>query len=120
MKSKMISEFREIEGVKYKRVDEEKNERIPVLVTTEGSGVFFGRIKNESEANNNPVVVQDCHMCVYWDRGVKGVLGLASRGPGDASKISGGGNTYRLHNVTAVATISEDAAKKWESKPWGQ
>jgi len=95
---------------------------IPAVITTKHRGVFFGHLKNgvpETLGEGDSLAVSGIRMCVYWSKGMRGVLGLASKGP-DAScritaKVSG---ETRLYGVTAVFPASETAARKWEEAPW--
>lgn len=55
-----------------------KNNDVPLVVTTAHRGVFFGFAK---PTENKTIRLRDAQMCVYWSADVKGVLGLASKGP---------------------------------------
>ena len=92
------------------------------VVTTKHRGVFFGHLKDgvpEVLGENESLAVSDLRMCVYWSAGMKGVLGLASKGPDSSCRITEKvpGETH-LYGVTAVFPVSESAARKWEDAPW--
>ena len=57
-------------------------------------------------------------MCVYWSSDVKGVVGLAAKGPTRGCKIGPPAPFITLQDVTSVMEASEEAAKAWESQPW--
>lgn len=61
-----------------------KEKEVPLVVTTQHRGVFFGFGR---PTENKIIKLKNAQMCVYWSRDVKGVLGLASKGPTSDSKI---------------------------------
>lgn len=92
------------------------------VVTTKYRGVFFGYLSGgipEQLEEGESLAVCDIRMCVCWPASMKGVLGLASKGPNSSCRISGKapGET-RLYGVTAVFPVTEAAVKKWEDAPW--
>lgn len=92
------------------------------VVTTKHRGVFFGYLTNgmpEQLGEGDSLAVGEIRMCIYWPASMKGVLGLASKGPNSSCKIGDKvpGET-RLYGVTAVFPVTEAAAKKWEDAPW--
>lgn len=88
--------------------------RIPVIVTTQHRGVFFGHI-DPKQLNERSVTLYGCRNAMYWSQETGGFLGLASKGPGAGSKIGETAEEALLHDVTSVAKCSADAAKKWET-----
>ena len=88
-----------------------------VVVTTDKDrrGVFFGElIKHE----NDTVILKDAQMAVYWSSATKGVLGLASIGPQDGSRISPIIPRIELNGVTSVMNCTKEAIKEWRTKKW--
>ena len=88
---------------------------IPLLVTTEQKGVFFGYGKLTT---NKTIRIEQAQMCVYWSADVKGVVGLAANGPTKGCKIGPPAPAITLQNVTAIMELSESAAAKWKEQPW--
>jgi hypothetical protein len=90
-----------------------KKERT-VLVTTAHKGVFFGYATETSGAT---IKLRAARNCVYWSSDVKGFLGLAANGPSRDCRI-GPAADLELRDITSVAEVTEEAAKKWTSHPW--
>jgi hypothetical protein len=91
-----------------------KNE-IPLVVTTQHRGVFFGFGR---PTVNKTIRLTRVQMCVYWSSDVKGVLGLAAKGPTRGCKIGPPVPAMTLQDVTGVMEASEEAQKAWASQPW--
>ena len=89
-----------------------------VLVTTnkDRRGVFCGELLSEK---GSVVELANARMAVYWSSATKGVLGLASIGPQDGSKISPSVPKIKLNGVTSITDCSKDAIKQWEKELWG-
>lgn len=85
-----------------------------VLVTTQHRGVFFGYATN---TDGNVIKMRAARNCLYWDRTVKGFLGLASTGPIGDSRV-GPPADIELRDITCIAQVSDEAVKIWESAPW--
>lgn len=94
--------------------------RIPVLITTDKDkrGVFFGYINSE-DAGNDEIRAENIQMCVYWSSKVRGVLGLAARGPCSASRVTAPVKSGLIKGVTLVCECSEEAVAAWRAQPWG-
>ena len=88
---------------------------IPLVVTTAHRGVFFGYGK---PTTNKLIRLTNAQMCVYWSADVKGVVGLASKGPTRGCRIGPPAPFITLQDVTAVMETSEEAAKAWQAQPW--
>ena len=89
----------------------------PVVVTTAHRGVFFGYISGP--ATDAPTIrIERARMCVYWSADVKGVLGLAATGPGQACKIGPAVPSITLREVTSVMEASPEAAEAWQTIIW--
>jgi len=85
-----------------------------VLVTTSHKGVFFGHATDTGGAT---IKLRAARCCIYWSTDMKGFLGLASKGPTRDCKI-GPAADLELRDITSVAEVTEEAAKKWERHPW--
>lgn len=86
----------------------------PVLVTTAHRGVFFGYA---ADTSGDTIRLTKARMCLYWSAAMKGVLGLAEKGPDGNCRISPAAD-LELRNITAVAEVTSDAVAKWEEHPW--
>lgn len=86
----------------------------PVIVCTEFRGVFFGYADDTS---GDPIHLKNARCAVYWDATRRGILGLASDGPGDRCRI-GKPADIELRKITAVIEVSPTAVKAWENAPW--
>ena len=89
------------------------------VVTTAHRGVFFGYSNLTAKqlmATKHPEI-GNARMCVYWPRDVHGVMGLASVGPLEGSRV-GPSSDVVLKDVTAVLSATDVAVKRWESEPW--
>ncbi len=87
---------------------------IPVLVTTQHRGVFFGWLGANDDRSARSLTLKRCRNAIYW-AGSKGFLGLAATGPDNGSKIGSAAPSVLLHDVTSVSVCTDDAAKSWEN-----
>lgn len=92
-----------------------KSNKIPLLVTTEYRGVFFGY---GVPTENKVIKLENARMCVYWNAEVKGVLGLASDGPNKNCRVGPSVPNITIQAVTSVTEVTETAAKQWEANHW--
>ena len=88
-----------------------------VVVTTDHTrrGVFAGDLVSHE---GDVVVLENAQQCVYWSRETRGVLGLASKGPQEGSRIGPPVPSIKIDGVTAVIEATTEARKLWESQPW--
>lgn len=93
--------------------------KIPVLITTDTTkrGVFMGFIDPKDSGLEN-ITAEEIRMAVYWHSDVRGVLGLASKGPSSNCKISPAVPKGLIKGVTAVMEITDEALKAWRKEPW--
>ena len=98
-----------------------KENKIAVLITTDSSkrGVFAGLI-DPSDCEKETLTAEELRMCVYWSADMRGVLGLASKGPSSTCKISPAVKKATLRGVTAIIELSEEALKNWRKEPWSK
>ena len=86
-----------------------------VIVTTAHRGVFFGYA---TKTDGETIDLKRARLCVYWSSDIRGFMGLASVGPSKSCRI-GPPADIELRAITAVVAVTPEAAKKWESQPWG-
>ncbi len=89
-----------------------------VLVTTEMRGVFAGQYVS-GEAGGT-VVLEQSRMCLYWSKATRGVLGLASHGPAEGSRVSRPVPRAELGGATAILDLTPEALERWEESPWSE
>jgi len=91
------------------------NTNIPLLVTTERKGVFFGY---GDPTDGTVIRLTRARMCVYWSADVRGVVGLAANGPTKSCRIGPEAPAIILQGVTAIMEVSEKAEAQWQLQPW--
>ena len=89
---------------------------VPVVVTTEHRGVFFGYAQPGVKETKT---LKNARMCVYWSSNVKGILGLAYTGPQAGCKITPSIPSMEVNKVTSVMECTKEAAEAWEKNIWG-
>jgi hypothetical protein len=94
---------------------ETETRRVPLVVTTEHRGVFFGY---GTPNRGNVIRLEEARMCVYWSADCKGVLGLAAHGPTKGCRIGPAAPAITLQKVTSVMEVSPEAEAKWKKEPW--
>ena len=87
---------------------------IPVLVTTEYRGVFFGYA---TETSGDNITLTNARNCLYWSAPTGGFLGLAATGPAERSRIGATTPHLELRKVTSVARVTPEAEKVWVDYP---
>lgn len=92
-----------------------KSERA-VVVTTKHRGVFFGYASNTA---GDPITLKRARLCIYWSADVRGFMGLAANGPSATCRVGPAVDEIELREITSVIAVTADAAKRWESQPWG-
>jgi hypothetical protein len=95
------------------------NKLIPILVTTEFKGVFFGYAPPGEEGPER-LRIENARLVVYWSNDVRGLFGLASSGPTPACRIGPRVPAVTLFKITSVAEVSDEAAAKFEESPWAK
>jgi len=86
-----------------------------VIVTTAHRGVFFGYA---TKTDADTIDLKRARLFVYWSSDIRGFMGLASVGPSKSCRI-GPPADIELRAITAVVSVTPEAAKKWEGAPWG-
>lgn len=94
--------------------------KVPVLITTDSTkrGVFMGFI-DPKDAGNENIEAEEVRMAVYWSADVRGVIGLASKGPSKTCKISQAAKKATIKGVTATMELTDEALAAWRKEPWG-
>ena len=95
-----------------------KTKLVPVLVTTEFKGVFFGYAPENSSPNPDKIRLENARMCIYWSADVRGVFGLAANGPTEGCRIGPVVAAMTLFKITSIAEVSSVTAKKFDDAPW--
>ena len=85
---------------------------VPVLVTTQHRGVFFGWAR-EDELQLRSLHLERCRCCISWSSDIGGFLGLASVGPSAKCRIGTQADKVLLHDITSVSVCSETAVEAW-------
>jgi len=89
--------------------------KIPLVVTTEHRGVFFGYGEMTTETI---IKLTDARMCVYWSADVHGIVGLAANGPTKGCRITPAAPAILLQGVTSIQQVSAEAEAKWKTEIW--
>lgn len=87
-----------------------KSKKVPLLVTTDKRGVFFGY---GVPTTDTIIRLENAQMCIYWSANVGGVLGLAASGPLDGCKISPVVPATTLQGVVSVTETTKEAETRW-------
>lgn len=88
-----------------------------ILVTTKHRGVWYAQVEDNQDLT--PTTLQHlkkCRMAIYWGT-TKGIHQLCETGPTTQSRISAPADIPVLHEVTAVFTVTDQAAAVWNSHP---
>lgn len=92
-----------------------------VVVSTKHKGIFFGYLNGEDKIDPipNTLTLKDARMCIYFDSGVKGFMGLSSVGPNPKSCVSPKAPKIMINDITSICFCSDEATKEWEKDHWG-
>lgn len=85
----------------------------PYLVCTAHRGVFAGLVDPDT-IDNRTLDLTDARMAIRFGA-TMGVMQLAHTGPTHRSKISAPADIDRLHDVTAVISITPEAWAVWQA-----
>lgn len=97
------------------------DKKVAVLITTDTSkrGVFMGFI-NPKDSDKDIIEAEEVRMAVYWSTDVRGVLGLAAKGPSKDCRITPAAKKAVIKGVTAILELTDEALKAWRKEPWKQ
>lgn len=86
----------------------------PVLITTVNRGVFYAEVADKADLSQTTLTnLKNCRMAIYWGT-KRGVMELAEVGPNSNSKISAKSDIPVIHGVTAIFSVTKEAAEKWK------
>jgi hypothetical protein len=91
------------------------NDRIPVLVTTQYRGVFFGWADPADVEDKAKIRLTQIRNCIVWSSTIGGFLGLAKTGPNADCRIGAEAPEAILHDITSCTICTEEAAQAWTS-----
>jgi hypothetical protein len=97
------------------------NGRVPVLVCTDKRGVFMGWAAASAlrgDGWRKKLTLKDARMCVYWSTDVRGVLGLAAKGPTHNCKVTPAVPEQIVVGVHGITRCTGEAVAAWEKEPW--
>jgi len=86
--------------------------QIPVLVTTQHRGVFFGFVPADQDMTARTMRIADARCAIRWAT-TRGVAELAEIGPNENTKIGACATLAALHDITAVWECTQEAVKQW-------
>jgi hypothetical protein len=94
-------------------------DKVAVLITTDNTkrGVFMGFI-DPKDADKETIEAEEVRMAVYWSADVRGVVGLAAKGPTKNCKITQAAKKAIIKGVTATLELSQEAVAAWRKEPW--
>jgi hypothetical protein len=91
---------------------------IAVVVTTKRKGVFFGYTQPTAGEVPETLRLEQARMCISWSSDIRGVLGLAAKGPSAKCRIGFAVPAITLNDLTSIIECSEESVKQWEKEPW--
>ncbi len=94
-----------------KSFDELTKGKMPVVITTEYKGVFFGYI-NPEDFQNEHIIIYACKMILYWGT-TEGLFELIEKGCNDDTKTSMTSSAFYARRVTSVAIPTPAAIKTY-------
>ena len=84
-----------------------------ILITTQHRGVFFGMVAEDQDLMARTMGLKGARCAIYWGT-TRGVAELADTGPTIKSIIGAAADLEAIHDITAVWSVSNKAAKKWQ------
>ena len=94
------------------------SDRIPVIVTTQHRGVFFGFADLEDIENREKITLTKVRNVLYWSRDTGGFLGLAGNGPTSQCRIGREAPEVVLHDITSCTKTTYAAAEAFGKAVW--
>jgi hypothetical protein len=87
-----------------------------ILVTTSHRGVWFAQVPHDKDLTPTTLTdLKNCRMAIYWGT-TKGLQQLCKTGPTESSKISDTADIAVIHQVTAVFSVTDQAAAVWMAR----
>lgn len=88
-----------------------------VLITTARRGVWFAQVPHDKDLTPTTLTdLKNCRMAIYWGT-TAGIHQLCETGPTSKSRISAPADIEVLHEITAVLSVTDQAADVWKSHP---
>lgn len=88
-----------------------------VVICTSHRGVFFGTLTKYDDEKDYAILEQ-AQMCIYWPIEQRGIVDLAHRGPVKGSRVTSPAPSIRVNSITAILSVTPDAAAAWRDQPW--
>ena len=86
-----------------------------ILVTTKQRGVWYAEVEGNKDLTTKTLTdLKNCRMAIYWNT-KKGLHELCEIGPNEGSRISSHADIEVLHDVTAVFSVTAQAAEAWKN-----
>jgi hypothetical protein len=86
---------------------------MPILVTTEYRGVFYGLVPEDCDLSQRTLSLMGARCAIRFGT-TRGVVQLAETGPTNKSKIGARADMLAVHGITGVWRVTPDAQKVWE------
>lgn len=84
-----------------------------ILITTKHRGVWFAQVEDGEDLTSTTLTnLKNCRMAIYWGT-QRGLHQLCETGPTESSRISAPADIEVLHDVTAVFSVTQQAAEVW-------
>lgn len=93
------------------------NQKVVVTTDADRRGVFCG-VMEEFDSEARTCVLRDARMVIHWSDFTRGVLGLASIGPQEGSRVTPAIPILEIDGITAVMGCTDLAWSRWEAEPW--
>ena len=88
-----------------------------ILITTARRGVWYAQVEDNQDLTHTTLQnLRNTRMAIYWGT-TRGLHQLCETGPTPTSRISAKADIPVLHEVTAVFTVTDQAAAVWNSHP---
>ena len=90
---------------------------VPVLVTTDNRGVFFGFVAIPHDPVTKTITLRDARCALTWPVSQRGFLGLAAQGPLPETVVGPAVPRLTATAVTSIAAVTQDALDAWNNQP---
>lgn len=86
-----------------------------IIITTKHRGVWFAQVEQDKDLTQTTLTnLKNCRMAIRWNT-TGGLQELCAVGPNSGSKIGHTSDIEVLHDITAVFSVTDQAAEKWMS-----
>lgn len=86
-----------------------------ILITTKHRGVWFAQVEQDKDITQTTLTnLKNCRMAIRWNT-TGGLQELCGVGPNSGSKIGHTSDIEVMHDITAVFSVTDQAAEKWMS-----